>query len=190
MGERMSKWRCTYKGRPDQYSKEGCASPSWHSFDLRSWEKGRCRVQLTNLSNQSRKSGLPVEYWLTIDKNGQERMVTRYAVIVFKPDEVPCKIVGSDWQQLVREGKQIADGELTFEQWMHDACDDEILKVLCRDPWKSIGAYLSDIERGLTRNLWKPDRKLIRSRIKWLADHGFVHHHGGVGGTTRWIIAS
>lgn len=185
----MSKWKCTYKGKQvDLYNgKLGPSAPSWHTFDRRTWQKGNKKVVLSNLTNLSREAGDPREYWITRDKNGQERMVTRYAVVVFYPPENPCKIVGSDWQALVNTGKQIADGYLTFEQWMLDETDSEILKVL--EHYGSFGAKLHDVCHGLRRNLWKPDKQLVQKRLAWLADHGFVYHVGKVGTGTRWRIA-
>lgn len=185
----MSRWKCVYKGKPVSLFNGhlGPSAPSWHTFDARIWERGDARVTLHNLTNLARNAGDPREYWLIRDKSGQHRRVTRYGVVVTKPNMLMCKLQGGNWTELVQQAKDIADGAVTFEQWRENWLDDELLAIIEEsNVW---GIHLSNIEWELSCNLMKPDRKLIRKRLRWLTVHGFIFPAGGTGAGTRWRIA-
>jgi len=84
----MTRWKCTYQGKPDPHSKSGCAQPSWHTFDKRVWVKGDYTITLVNLTNQGhgRVKGKIATYRAVL-KHGSRMVATEE---------------GHDWQALVR----------------------------------------------------------------------------------------
>lgn len=89
----MTRFGIVYKGRPDPFSVSGIASPSWHTFDRRVWERdtpsGVHQITLTNLTNADHR----------VRPIGR---ATLYRVVLTVAGEEVGRWEKSDWRYLYR----------------------------------------------------------------------------------------
>ena len=95
MGVPVTRWRCTYQGKPDLLSESGCAQPSWMTFDKRVWEKvgdPTITITLTNLTNDE---GIRTP-----------RTIATYAVTLRWKKRILERRVTTNWQRGVQSMKR------------------------------------------------------------------------------------